>query len=221
MKIISEIYTSKYYQLLIDNSGILRSMLNMGVRETIKQKKLTEEIMKNGFEKCLDDISKVIEDKTIDLNSILLLWCSLYSFYSLIMIPKLQDKFINVTNWYKKVLVDNNISNLVEKYGISCRLCGEARPNSVQIDLLPDPIAVGKLADKSVALNEGYKKKIEKRKADPVPAPVEKKPVELPKLTSLNEPVTHENPENDQEKKVFELLDNLSISHISFINKYY
>lgn len=172
--------------------------------------------------------------KEVSLSSKILLWSSLYPFYCVIMLPRLQKEYSELTNWYKAIINENDLNVIFENYDSSCKLCGDRRNDkSVQIDILPDGVLVGKMADVSISLNEGYKKKIEVRKVDKSQqqqqqqhapaclAAVEKKETtKLPNNNNnnenncdANEEITVEEPVNEEEKRSFELMDKLHISH--------
>lgn len=210
-------------------------MLNMGVRESILQVNTTKEILAGGYESInililnkidfLKECLKMVDHlKDLSLSSRMLLWCSLYPFYCVIMLPRLQKEYNDLTSWYKNMIIENDLSVILECYENNCKICGDKRnENSVQIDILPDGVLVGKLADISISLNDGYKKKIEVRKVDKSSLPVcPEKKEEIVKLTDTsnneneidgNEEITVEEPVNEEEKKSFELLDKLHISH--------
>lgn len=173
----------------------------------------------------MKECTKIIDDlKNLTLSSKILLWCSLYPFYSVIMLPRLQKEHNNLTIWYKNMIIENDLNVILESYENNCKICGDKRnEKSVQIDILPDGVLVGKMADTSISLNDGYKKKIEIRKVDKsatIPVCVEKKEenIKLPENNKNNEidgkeEITHEDAINDEEKRSFELLDKLHISH--------
>lgn len=151
----------------------------------------------------------MIDDlKNLTLSSKILLWCSLYPFYSVIMLPRLQKEYNNLTIWYKNMIIENDLNVILESYENNCKICGDKRnEKSVQIDILPDGVLVGKMADTSISLNDGYKKKIEIRKVDKsatIPVCVEKKEenIKLPENNKNNEidgkeEITHEDAIND------------------------